>query len=139
MRARVSIKPKRSLFESAAAVFATIDRDVARVLSGQIAEKHRLAFAQSFTFAVMQACRETSILPHPLAKPKGLELIILSAEALKAASQFGAALAKLAPQFAAHLAGILYTTALPETYRATHGIFYTPPQLVGRLLLMGLS
>jgi hypothetical protein len=76
MRARVSIKPKRSLFESAAAVFATIDRDVARVLSGQIAEKHRLAFAQSFTFAVMQACRETSILPHPLAKPKGLELII---------------------------------------------------------------
>ena len=27
-------------------------------------------------------------------------------------------------------------TALPETYRATHGIFYTPPELVDRLVMM---
>jgi len=136
MGERVIIKPKATLFESAAAVFATVDRDIARALSGQIAEDHRLAFAQSFTFAVMQACRETSVLPHPLAAPAGIKLIALSVEALKAARQFGDALAKLEPRFAAHLAGIIYTTALPETYRAAHGIFYTPPQLVDRLLLM---
>lgn len=136
MGERVGIEPKPMLFENKAAVLATVDRDIARALSGQIAEKHRLAFAQSFTFAVMQACREVSTLPHLLAKPVGIELIALSPEASKTARQFGGALAKLEPRSAAHLAGILYTTALPETYRATHGIFYTPPQLVDRLLLM---
>jgi adenine-specific DNA-methyltransferase len=136
MGERVSIKSKAVLVESTAAVLATVDRDIARTLSSQIAEKHRLAFAQSFTFAVMQACRESSILPHPLARPAGIELIALSSEAAKTARQFGDALAKLDPRSAAHAAGVLYTTALPETYRATHGIFYTPPQLVDRLLLM---
>ena len=133
---RASSKPKATLFESAAAVFAVVDRDIARALSGQIAEKHRLAFAQSFTFAVMQACRESSVLPHPLPKPDGIELLALSPAAMKAAEQLGDALAELEPRFAAHLAGTIYTTALPEPYRATHGIFYTPPQLVDRLLLM---
>src|ERR1700727_2432829 len=117
MGERASTKPKAAPSESASAAFATIDRDIARALSGQIAEKHRLAFAQSFTFAVMQACRDSSVLRHPLAKPTGIELISLSQEALKAARSFGDALAKLEPRFAAHLAGIIYTTTLPEVYR----------------------
>src|ERR1700733_5758604 len=117
MGERVSIKPKLTLIEGAAPVFATIDRDIARALSGQIAENNRLAFAQSFTFAVMQACREMSVLPHPLSKPENVELVALSPDALKAARRFGSALAKMDPQSAAHLTGILYTTALPETYR----------------------
>ncbi|HTT79095.1 MAG TPA: N-6 DNA methylase [Stellaceae bacterium] len=37
---------------------------------------------------------------------------------------------------AAYVVGTAYTTALPEAYRATHGIFYTPPELVERLLVM---
>jgi adenine-specific DNA-methyltransferase len=134
MGERFNTKP--APFESAAGAFATVDRDIARALSGQIAEQHRLAFAQSFTFAVMRACRQTSLMPHPPAKPDGIELLALSSEALIAANQFGDALAKLEPRSAAHLAGLIYTTALPETYRAKHGIFYTPPQLVDRLLLM---
>jgi adenine-specific DNA-methyltransferase len=136
MGERAGIRFQATLFEDAASVVATVDRDIARALSGQIAEKHRLAFAQSFTFAVMQVCREIYILPYPLAKPPGIELLALSPEAMKVAEQFGDALAKLEPRFAAHLAGIIYTTALPEAYRAAHGIFYTPPQLVDRLLLM---
>src|ERR1700722_18589263 len=107
MGERVSVESKATFFEGTAAVFATIDRDIARALSGQIAEKHRLAFAQSFTFAVMQACRHTSVLRHPLAKPTGIELISVSQEALEAARQFGDALAKLEPRLAAHLAGII--------------------------------
>lgn len=135
MGEQASIQPKATLAQNAAAI-ATVDRDIARALSGQIAEKHRLAFAQSFTFAVMQACRQASDLPRPLAKPDGIALIVLSPEALKTARRFGDALAGLEPRVAAHLAGVIYTTALPEAYRATHGIFYTPPQLVDRLLLM---
>src|SRR5271157_235723 len=90
-------------FEGAAAVFATVDRDIARALSSQIAEQHRLGFAQSFTFAVIQACRETSILPQPLMKPDGVELPALSPEAMNTARRFGDALAKLEPRSAAHL------------------------------------
>jgi adenine-specific DNA-methyltransferase len=133
---RVGIELDGNQFGSAAAIFASVDRDIARTLSSQIAEQHRLAFARSFTFAVMQACREVSILPHPLAKPPGVELLALSPDALIAANRFGNALAGLEPRLAAHLVGTIYTTALPEKYRAAHGIFYTPPQLVDRMLFM---
>ena len=136
MGERLRITREAPQFEGAAAVFATVDRDIARALSSQIAEQHRLGFAQSFTFAVIQACRETSILPQPLMKPDGIELPALSPEAMNTARRFGDALAKLEPRSAAHLAGVIYTTALPESYRAAHGIFYTPPQLVDRLLVM---
>ena len=121
---------------SAKAVFATVDRDVAKALSGQIAEHHRLAFAQSFTFAVMQGCHELTTPAQPFAAPVGIELVPLARDAQKVARQFAAVLARAAPRNAAHLAGMLYTTALPDTYRATHGIFYTPTQLVDRLLAM---
>lgn len=136
MGERFSIKPDAAQLESVSAICATVHRDIARALSGQIAEQHRLEFAQSFTFAVIEACHQTSILPLPVAKPDGIELLELSSEAVTVAEQFGAELAKLEPRFAAHLAGIIYTTALPEAYRAAHGIFYTPPPLVDRLLLM---
>jgi adenine-specific DNA-methyltransferase len=133
---RARIKAQPTLLESDAAAFASVDRDIARALSGEIAEKNRLAFAQSFTFAVMQACRQASTLSYSLTEPSEVELLPLSSEAMQTAKRFGAALAKQEPRIAAHLAGILYTTALPEAYRATHGIFYTPPQLVDRLLRM---
>ncbi len=136
MGEQLRITREASQVEGVAAVFATVDRDIARALSSQIAEQHRLGFAQSFTFAVMQACRETSIFPQALVKPDGIELPALSPEAMKTARRFGDALAKLDPRSAAHLAGVIYTTALPESYRAAHGIFYTPPQLVDRLLVM---
>jgi adenine-specific DNA-methyltransferase len=136
LKVTVMGEPARIRSNSIAAVLATVDRDIARALSGQMAEKHRLAFAQSFTFTVMQTCRENSLLRHPFSRVEGVPLIDLSPEALKAARQFGEALAELEPSSAAYLAGILYTTALPKAYRAKHGIFYTPPQLVARLLLM---
>jgi adenine-specific DNA-methyltransferase len=46
----------------------------------------------------------------------------------------GEALAHLAPEFAAHQIGRLYTGLLPPDYRASRGIYYTPPPLVERLL-----
>ena len=133
---RFCIGLQAAQFGNAGPVFATVDRDIAKALSAEIAEQHRLAFARGFTFTVMQACRAVSTGAHPLTRPEGIELLPLSPEAMTAAEQFGEALARLEPRFAAYLTGIIYTTALPETYRAAHGIFYTPPQLVDRLLLM---
>jgi adenine-specific DNA-methyltransferase len=136
MGERLGLQRKTERLNGSIPSAATIDRDLTRALSAQFAESNRLAFAQSFTFAVLQACRTASALPHPLTKPKGIELIKLLPAALDVANKFGEALASLEPRQAAHLAGTIYTTALPEAYRATHGIFYTPPPLVDRLLLM---
>lgn len=113
-----------------------IDHELARALSGEIAEQHRLAFAQSFTFAVIEACFAAVGLTRKAALPGIIELTPLSATAGEAAAQLGGQLAQLEPRAALTLAGTLYTTALPAAYRGTHGIFYTPPPLVDRLLLM---
>jgi len=133
---RISSKRKAVSAESVTAAFAKADRDIARALSGQIAEKHRLAFAQSFAFAVMRACLRRSGTGMPSVQPDGITLIALSAEAKDAAESFGQVLAALEPREATYVAGTIYTTALPEAYRATHGIFYPPPPLVDRLLAM---
>ena len=45
-------------------------------------------------------------------------------------------MAALEPRSAAYFAGAVYMTTLPEVYRATHGVFYTPPELVDRLVTM---
>ena len=37
------------------------------------------------------------------------------------------------------LLGAVYTSALPDDYRAKHGIFYTPPALIGHLLDMATA
>ncbi len=131
-----NIKSEPGLPRSTDAALAIVDRDITKALSGQIAEQHRLAFAQSFTFAVMRQCHELTMPAQPFTAPVGIELVPLAKDAQKAAWRFGAVLARTDPREAAHLAGVLYTTALPDTYRATHGIFYTPPQLVDRLLTM---
>lgn len=122
--------------EQAAEFPTSLDRGIARSLSAQLAEHHRLSFARSFTFAALQACREVSGLPGKHMKPQGVEFSQLSPAAAEASRQFGSALAGLPARQAADLAGIIYTTALPDAYRALHGIFYTPPALVDRLLLM---
>ena len=137
MRAKRSITLPAEPTRSAEAALATVDRDIARALSGQIAEQNRLAFAQSFTFAVMSRCHELTMPEQPFDAPVGIELVPLTRDAQKAARHFADALARAEPRKAAHLAGVLYTTALPHSYRATHGIYYTPPQLVDRLLAMG--
>ena len=38
------------------------------------------------------------------------------------------------PEEAVHAIGLTYTGMLPPAYRASRGIFYTPPQLTARLL-----
>lgn len=136
MRNGFKAKPEAALGEGAAGILATVDREIARALSAQLAEQHRLSFARSFTFAVLQGCLDAVALPTTLTKSQGFELAPLSRDAGAIARQFGARLAEVSPRQAAYLAGVIYTTALPESFRAAHGIFYTPPALVDRLLVM---
>ncbi len=117
-------------------VIAPVDRDVARALSAGIAENHRLAFAQSFAHTVMVACWHERGIETPLSPLSNIELVALSATAKTAAKRLGAATAALEPRAAGYFVGTVYMAALPETHRATHGIFYTPPELVDRLVMM---
>lgn len=74
------------------------------------------------------------IAPAPL--PDALTLATLPEDTLAAAAEFGQALASLPlPEAVATLGG-LYTQAIPAKHRAAHGIYYTPPALVRRLLDM---
>lgn len=60
--------------------------------------------------------------------------IDLPTAASAAAQAFGRDLIALPTTEANALLGRVYTQALPKPYRALHGIFYTPPMLVDRLL-----
>jgi adenine-specific DNA-methyltransferase len=117
--------------------FEAIDRDIARSLSEEIAQDNRLGFARSFTHRAATTCwaRATMLVPMP-ALPDGMDCIPLTSEAMRVADQFGAAIADRDPAAAAQLLGTLYITALPETFRASHGIFYTPRELVEHLVQM---
>ncbi len=50
------------------------------------------------------------------------------------AAELGAAAAGLPPTVAAYLLGTVYTALLPPGHRSRHGVFFTPPPLVDRLL-----
>ena len=52
------------------------------------------------------------------------------------AEGFGATIAGVDLCRVAYLVGTIYGMALPSAHRASHGIFYTPPELAEQLLLM---
>src|SRR5260370_20752434 len=114
---------------------APIDQEIARSLSSQLADHHRLAFARSFAHAVIRAGWRADDL-QPFISPENVELVPLSFEAIAAAARLGSAIAMMPAERATYVVGTVYTTALPEHYRAAHGDFYTPPELVERMLVM---
>ncbi|SRR5579883_962921 len=98
-------------------------------LSATMAHEHRVAFAQSFASAVVLALRARSLVSAAPAAPLDL------AEQRKAET-IAAAIAELPAAEATRIIGGVYTALLPESVRARHGIFYTPPALVECLLDM---
>ncbi len=60
--------------------------------------------------------------------------VVLGAELTEAAHDLGRASAGLPVVEAADLLGTLYAALLPEDHRARHGVYFTPPALVARLL-----
>ena len=114
-----------------------IDHSVARALATVVSKENRLAFARSFTFATARAYAAAldGDLPE-LAAPSDVSLIPLGAAAVDAAAKFGATLVRAAPASAVYLLGCTYASALPSDFRADHGVFYTPPDIVRHTLDM---
>ncbi len=124
----------------AKSVSQIVDPEAAIELATRLAYENRLDFAQSFSAAVVLAYVRIILARRPdapdlLALPH-LDGAILAQDARETAAQIAAALETLAPTEAAHAIGGLYTTLLPASFRARHGIFYTPPELVECLLIM---
>jgi adenine-specific DNA-methyltransferase len=111
--------------------------DLARRHCAGIAPESRLAFAQRFTFTIVEAWWR-ALGPRWMLRelPGASDLIGLTMEDANTASRIGEGLAAKEPRQAAGLIGAIYAACLPDTYRAAHGIYYTPPALADRLLLM---
>lgn len=108
-----------------------LDRALTRALAADVAQEHRLAFARSLTF-VAAASYAASLYPTtaPLPLPDELRLTPLPPQANRIATELGAGLAGIPPAEAASLLGAIYTSTLPADFRAAHGVFYTPPEIV---------
>jgi len=120
-----------------AAAVPLLDRSVTRALAAGVAVENRLGFARSFTFRVA-AAYAASLYPTrtPLQAPEDLRLVPLDHEMDGIATQFGGGLAGIPATEAAYLLGCIYTSALPVDFRAAHGVFYTPPEIVRHTLDM---
>jgi adenine-specific DNA-methyltransferase len=114
-----------------------LDRGIARDLANTIAGVNRLGFARSFTFQVVASYAAT-LLPtrKALRVPENLSFLPLTSETEDVARHLGAGLAGIPEAEAAYLLGCLYTSALPLDFRADHGVFYTPPEIVRHTLDM---
>ena len=123
---------------AATVVTSALDHSVARALATAVGDENRLAFARSFTFAA--ACAYAAALdgnlPSLEVPPAAIALIPLGTAAAAAAAQFGAVLVRATPAEAVYLLGCIYTSALPSDFRADHGVFYTPPEIVQHTLDM---
>ncbi len=108
-----------------------IDRRIARDLAACVAVEHRLAFARAFALTATTAYAAS--LPDGVSLPEvpaAVALTPLHDQAKSAATQLGAGLTGLPPDEAAYLLGCIYTSVLPADFRAMHGVFYTPPEIV---------
>jgi adenine-specific DNA-methyltransferase len=115
----------------------TPDRRLARDLAAGVAVEHRLGFARGFAFAAVQAyVAAAPAAPRLPPLPDGLALVPLHDAAVLAASRFAAGLVGLGVAEAVYRLGSLYTGVLPADFRAAHGVFYTPPEIVRATLDM---
>lgn len=110
-----------------------------RALSG-VADAASMEAARALACAATRAWWQGCAKAHgagriaPCSLPGNLPMAELSTGALADARAFGRDLARLPVPEAAAALGQLYTQALPAAHRTLHGIYYTPPALVRRLL-----
>ena len=116
----------------------SVDRQLARLLSSQLSSNVRLGFARAFTAAVVGGIMASEGLqPRPL--PTDLPNLPLNVVAIATAERLAQGIAAGPAAEIVGLLGAVYTSALPDEYRAQHGIFYTPPALVEHLLDMATA
>ncbi|MGY0782515.1 HsdM family class I SAM-dependent methyltransferase [Azospirillum argentinense] len=113
-------------------------RIMARALAASHPEEERIELARTFCFRVVVAwwssfCSENDGIPLR-DFPQSTKLAVLPDSAIALANTIGSALCRLDPEEAAYAIGMTYTGMLPEPYRASYGIYYTPPELTARLI-----
>ena len=112
--------------------------------SGQIpasdhAAKDQISFARAFVYRMTSAWWRVLTAGHHRSQPlrelfSDVGSLELSQWDASSADEKGKALAGLNTDLAVDQIGLSYTSLLPRDYRATHGIYYTPPVLVRRLI-----
>lgn len=108
-------------------------RAVLRNQSKATAERAQLAFAETITAHAVTAYWNRLSAQLPVKAPP-IEVRAMATAARDAATQFGQTMATLPVREAAFHLGSLYTALLPDAWRSRHGVYYTPPALVDRLL-----
>ena len=115
-----------------------VDRQLARLLSAQFSAEARLGFAHAFTVAVVRGVMASEgVQPRPL--PADMPASALDGTAAAAAERLAQSIAAAPAAEIIGLLGAVYASALPDEYRAEHGIFYTPPTLIEHLLDMATA
>lgn len=114
-------------------------RIMARALAEAAPESERLGLARAFCYRLVAAWwsaitmddRKFPLRPFLAPVP---ELDHLPDPAAASADSIGSAAATFDPETAAYAIGLTYTGMLPSSFRASYGVFYTPPLLTARLL-----
>lgn len=127
---------KASLRESRAEATPLRERERALATAARaISVAAARALAHAAVLGWWQGSAEAHRVGHlPVPPPPSLAITDLSPFTLVEACAFGRDLAGLPAGEASAALGRLYAQALPEAHRTAHGIFYTPPPLVRRLL-----
>lgn len=113
-------------------------RIMAKALAEVMPDADRLPMARSFGYRLVAAWwsaltgNDAKFPLRPLLQP--LPVDQLPEPAAASADSIGSAAATFEPEAAAYAIGLTYTGMLPPTYRASHGMFYTPPQITARLI-----
>ncbi|MCJ2097481.1 class I SAM-dependent DNA methyltransferase [Methylobacterium sp. E-046] len=112
---------------------------MARALAEATPEIDRLPLARAFCYRLVAAWWNVltegdpafPLRPFLLPLP---ELNYLPEPAAASADSIGHAAAAVDPETAVYSIGLTYTGMLPPAFRASYGIYYTPPQLTTRLI-----
>lgn len=109
----------------------------ATLLAEARAPKLRHAYARAFCTTVLGTYWQ-KVQPRPRQRlrepPNGARGTALRGDGLAAAMELATVAALLPIDHASYLVGRTYAAMLPEEFRSTNGVFYTPPAIVDRLL-----
>jgi adenine-specific DNA-methyltransferase len=119
-----------------AALTPIVDRLLVLELSASLAQENRLGFARSFSAAIAMDYIGADAWSAGVKKPPDVDERRLSDDARETAQRIALGMQSLQAAEVAYAIGSLYAMLLPESFRAQHGIFYTPPSLVENLLGM---
>jgi adenine-specific DNA-methyltransferase len=113
-------------------------RIMARALAESLPDEERLSLAQSFCRRIVATWWE-ALTGHDPAFPlrplfQADVLATLPEPAAASADSIADVASRSAPETAAYAIGLIYTGMLSPAYRSSYGVYYTPPELVERLI-----